>query len=573
MKKILITSILSIVLGVGVGWFVFHARTNSGGTADRKILYYRDPMNPASTSPTPKKAPDGMDFVAVYDKEEPSSAGKKILYYRDPMHPWYTSDKPGKAPDCGMELVPVFAGDEGSGQGIKIDPMVVQNIGVKVEPVVKRKLTRVIRTVGKVDYDETRVYSVNTKVMGWVEQLDVDYTGQYVHKGQPLMELYSPELVSTQEEYLQAVKYRRQMEESTSQEARASADGLVESARRRMQNWDISAKEISALMNRDTPKKTMTIVSPVNGSVIEKMVNKGQNVMPGMNLYKIADLSSVWVLADIYQYELAWVRLGEKVDIELSYLPGKTYKGTITYIYPYLNDETKTARVRIEVHNTAAIEFKPEMYATVKVQSPLSVESPVVPDQAIIRSGERNIVVVALGNGYFDPREVKLGVTADGYVQVLEGLHEGESIVTSSQFLIDSESNLKAAISQMSGREEHDAAVPIKEPPATQGSEGMKNMPGMNDVHQHDSTKVAPRKHKPIPESGEKNTREPDMNSMPGMAMAPQDKAVDPVCGMSVSPSDQLSYSFGGKKYSFCSDEDMEKFKGNPGKYITPSQQ
>lgn len=507
MKKTIVTVVLSIVIGLGAGWLIFRPAGETSTSGERKILFYRDPMNPQNTSPVPKKAPDGMDFVPVYADEGAATGGKKILYYKDPMHPWYTSDKPGKAPDCGMDLVPVYAGEEGSENAIKIDPTVVQNIGVKMEEVQKRKLTRVIRTVGRVDFDETKVYSVNTKIMGWVENLDVDYTGQYVRKGDPLMELYSPELVTTQEEYLQAIRYRGQMQQSSIAEARTSAEGLVESARRRLQYWDIPESEIDALEKRGTPKKTMTIVSPVNGIVMEKMVFKGQNVMAGMNLYKIADLSTVWVLADIYQSELPWVRLGESVIIELSYLPGKSYKGRITYIYPYLNDETKTARVRIEVHNTPNVEFKPEMYATVKIQSPVSVNAVAVPDQAIIRSGERNIVVVALGGGYFDPRDVKLGVSADGYVQVLDGLHAGETIVTSSQFLIDSESNLKAAISQMSGHAGHNISQPTDSAAQQPEENDMKNMPGMNS---NDGHEMNPQK------ADGKKSGSHDMENMPG---------------------------------------------------------
>lgn len=483
MKKVVLTAAISIVLGLAIGWFVFRPSTQSGGSKDRKVLYYRDPMNPQITSESPKKSSDGMDFVPVYAEESGQAGERKIAYYKDPMHPWYTSDKPGIAPDCGMDLVPVYEG-ESDAKGIKIDPATVQNIGVKVEEVVKRKLNKVIRTVGKIDYDERRVFSVNTKVMGWVEKLYVDYTGKLVRKGEPLMELYSPELVTTQEEYLQALNYQRKLQQSSLEEAKKGSDDLIQSARRRLLNWDIPESEIRALEQRGAPKKTMTIYSPADGIVMEKMVRSGQNVMAGMELYKIADLSTVWVLADIYQYELPWIKRGQSVDIELSYLPGRSFKGTITYIYPYLSEETKTAKVRIQVRNTASIELKPDMFATVKIVSPLSIEAVVVPDQAIIRTGERNIAVIALGGGYFDPREVKLGVQSDGYVQVLDGIKEGERIVISSQFLIDSESNLKAAVSQMSGH----SGMPARPEGATEAggdmSKPMEEPPPAGEEHQ-----------------------------------------------------------------------------------------
>jgi len=458
MRKIIITAIAFLIVGLGLGWLVFKSSSSSVQEKERKILYYRNPMDPTQTSPTPKKAPDGMDYVPVYADEGTKSGEKKIAYYKDPMHPWYTSDKPGIAPDCGMELVPVYEG-ESDVQGIKIDPVVVQNIGVRVETVKRQKMQKVIRTTGKIDYDETKVTTITTKIMGWVEKLYVDYTGKYISKGQPLFEIYSPELVSTQEEYLQAIRYLKKVSQSSS-DVKEGAQELVNSAKRRLLYWDISEKDIEEIEKNNAPKKTLTIYSPVNGIVIEKMVYQGQQIMAGMELYKVADLSTVWVMADIYQMDLPWIKLGQKVELELSYLPGKTYQGRVTYIYPFLNEETKTVKVRTEVRNTSNYDFKPGMFATVKFVSPVSVDAIVVPNQAIIRSGERNIAVISLGGGYFEPREIKLGVESDGLVQVLEGIQEGEKIVVSSQFLIDSESNLRAAIQQMSGHAGMDMSLP-----------------------------------------------------------------------------------------------------------------
>ncbi len=450
MKKIIITAIVFLVIGLVIGRYVLNTDSITTKKDERKILYYRNPMDPTQTSPTPKKAPDGMDYVPVYADEETKSEQKKIAYYVDPMHPWYTSDKPGIAPDCGMELVPVYEG-ESDVRGIKIDPVVVQNIGVRVEEVKKQILNKTIRTTGKIDYDETKVKTVTTKIMGWVEKLYVDYTGKYVKKGEPLFEIYSPELVSTQEEYLQAINYLKKVSSSNSPEVIDAALQLVNSAKRRLLYWDIPESDIQEIEKNNSPRKTLTIYSPVSGIVIEKMVYQGQQIMAGMDLFKIADLSTVWIVSDIYQMDLPWIKLGQKVELELSYLPGKTYQGKVTYIYPFLNDETKTVKIRSEVKNTSSYDFKPGMFATVKIVSPISINAIVVPEQAIIRSGERNIAIISLGGGYFEPREVKLGVTSDGFVQILEGIKEGEKIVVSSQFLIDSESNLKAAITQMSG--------------------------------------------------------------------------------------------------------------------------
>jgi RND family efflux transporter MFP subunit len=449
MKKLIVWSLISLMMGFGAAWWLFRTAPNVDNGTERKVLYYRDPMNPQSTSPVPKKAPDGMDFVPVYADEESSDGGKKILYYHDPMHPWYTSDKPGKAPDCGMDLVPVY--EVSGGEGIKIDPIVIQNIGVRTEPVRSRSLTRSIRTVGKIEYDETKVFTVNTKVMGWIEQLHVDYTGRRVKRGEPLFELYSPELLNAQQEYLQALHYQRQMKASSFGDIQNSANELLASSRRKLMYWDIPVSDIRALEERGELKKTMTIYSPYDGIVMEKMAFKGQNIMPGMELFRIVDLSTVWIQAEVYQDDVPWIQVGQGAEVEVSYLPGKKFSGLVSFIYPMLSMETRTVKVRVEARNTASLDLKPEMFVNVAIKSPVRVESVAVPDQAVIRSGYRNVVIVSKGGGYFDPREVKLGVSADGYIQVLEGLHDGERIVVSAQFLIDSESNLKAAIAQMSG--------------------------------------------------------------------------------------------------------------------------
>ena len=334
--------------------------------------------------------------------------------------------------------------------GIRIDPNTIQNIGVKTETVEVRKLEREIRASGSIEVNEKTVSIVTTKIMGWVDKLNVDFTGKSVQKGQTLFELYSPELVTTQEEYLQAVKYAKNLAPGSDEHAQQGAFDLVESSKRRLLNWDIPLPAIEKLEETGTPSKTMSIPSPATGVVLEKMVVEGQNITPGADLYKIADLSTVWVIASIYQDDLPFLRTGMEASIELQSSPGKTYKGRVSFISPVLDMESKTVQVRIEVPNTSDFALKPNMFATVKIASPVAFTTVAVPDQSIIRSGKRNIVIVSLGNGFFRPREVVLGVSANGYVQILAGLTAGETIVTSSQFLIDSESNLKAAVEQMS---------------------------------------------------------------------------------------------------------------------------
>lgn len=371
-----------------------------------------------------------------------SDASQKIAYYRDPMHPWITSDKPGDSPDCGMAMVPVYEGDAAANE-IRIDPTVIQNMGIQTEVVGKRDLETTIRTNGVIQPDETKLYIVNARVMGYAEKLLVNFKGQFVSKNQTLLELYSPDLVSTQEEYLQALRYDQ------GEGAGSGSHDLVESSRRRLLNWGIPESAIQALEKKGHVSNTLPIISPVSGVVLDKMVVEGQNITPGMELYKIADLSKVWVVASLYQRDLPLVKLGSQVDVQLSYMSGKTFQGQVTFVSPVLDEQSKTAEVRIEIPNTPQMDLKPEMYATVQIHSPPLKNIIAVPEQAIIRSGKRNIAVVAVESGYFEAREVRLGISANGYVQILDGLHEGEKLVISSQFLIDSESNLRAAIQQM----------------------------------------------------------------------------------------------------------------------------
>lgn len=460
--SITITAIVFTLIGFSTGYFVFKQpaaqSVGIGAPEERKILYYRDPMNPEITSHTPKKAADGMDFVPVYEEKKPAKSEREIAYYVDPMHPWYTSDKPGKAPDCGMDLVPVYAGDD-KAEGIHIDPSMIQSMGVTMEKAEKRHLTKTIRTSGIVEIDESRLYTVTTKFMGWVDKLHVDKTGQSVGKNQNLFSLYSPDLVSAQEEYLLALRYKKNLSESTVNEIKNQGDGMIASVLKRLEYWDLPDSEIKALGKRGKPLKNIEIRSPYQGIVMEKMVTAGEKVEAGMPLYKIADLSTVWVTADVYPHDLPWVKNGATAEITSNYFPDNTLKGRVSFIYPTMNDEARTAKVRIEMKNTEKNLLRPGMFLTVSLASAVSGDVIAVPEQSVIKSGSRDIAVVSLGGGYFAPRDIKTGISADGYVQVLDGLHEGENIVTSSQFLIDSESNLKAAVAGMVKKNGKEAPV------------------------------------------------------------------------------------------------------------------
>jgi Cu(I)/Ag(I) efflux system membrane fusion protein/cobalt-zinc-cadmium efflux system membrane fusion protein len=365
------------------------------------------------------------------------------------MDPTYVRDAPGKSP-MGMDLVPVCPGESGGAEGIvRVEPALVQSMGVRTERVDTRDLSRKVRAVGRVAYDERRVAHVHTKVQGWIERLLVQYEGELVRKGQPLLEIYSPELVSTQEELLLAARYRDSTRESPFDDVSEGGEDLFRATRRRLELFDISKDAIERLLETGEVRKNLTLHAPTGGVVTHLMVREGMEVGPNQNLYTIADLSHVWVYADVYEYELPWVHQGQVAKISLSYLPGRTFEGTVTYVYPFLDPKTRTARVRIELANPDLV-FKPDMYANVVIETDTRKGVLAVPDEAIIRSGRRALVIEALGEGRFLPREVTLGVdSGDGFVEVRSGLDEGDRVVTSGQFLIDSESKLQEAVQKM----------------------------------------------------------------------------------------------------------------------------
>jgi len=330
---------------------------------------------------------------------------------------------------------------------VQISPERQQLIGVRFGTVEKRPLQKVIRTVGRIDYDEKRIGIVSPKISGWIEELYVDFTGRFVRKGEPLLTIYSPELVSTQEEYLLALKAKQDWSKSPFSEVAEGGNLLAESARRRLKLWDISDAQIKALEESREPKKTLTLYSPFTGHVLEKMVNKGRFVDAGMALFKIADLSVVWLIADIYESELSAIRVGQQAAIQMSYYPGETFTGKAIYIFPYMDAQTRTAKVRYEFANPHG-KLKPEMFANVEITVRLG-DKLAVPESAVIDTGVRKVVVVDRGSGYFEPREVRLGARAGDVFEVLDGLKAGERVVTSANFLIDSESKLKEAIGGM----------------------------------------------------------------------------------------------------------------------------
>lgn len=356
-----------------------------------------------------------------------------LQYWTCGMHPWVILPEPGDCPICGMDLVPLDP-EKFSGE-IAISPVVVQNMGVRVQDVTRGPLVKTIRTVGIVDYDEENVRDVNTKVSGWIEELFVDSLGARVSKGEPLFSLYSPQLYSAQEDYLIADKSGR--------------GNLLDAARTRLEYFDITPEQIEALRRDGKPQKALEVGSPYPGVVIEKHANEGMKIEPGMQVYRIADLSKVWVLVTVYEYQLPYVQEGQDAVMTLSYIPGRKFEGKVVYVYPYLDKQTREAQVRLEFDNADGL-LKPGMFANVELRNTLAMEKTLVPRSAVIDTGARQVAFVSLGDGKFEPRNVEIGVaTDDGNVEVLSGLKPGEKVVTSGQFLLDSEANMRESLAKM----------------------------------------------------------------------------------------------------------------------------
>ena len=424
------------------------------------------------------------------------------------MHPNVISEEPGQCPICGMNLTPVKRTEEASeqatagagheadakhgadtdheadaehvadaehaadtghaaehgemdaepedesprtsdGGAIVIDPVTIQNIGVQTAAVLERPLTRSIRTVGHLDYNEEMFSRVNVKYAGWIEHLYVNETGQQVAAGDPMLDIYSPELVAAQEEYLLAFQNVKNLENSTFENITRGAKTLLDASKRRLLYWDVTEAQIRELEERGTIARTLTIYAPSKGIVVERMAELGMRVTPGMDMFRMAGLSTIWAFAHVYDADASWLSPGLTAEMELPYNPGKVYRGAIDYIYPYLDRASRDIKIRLIFPNRD-LELKPQMYANIRLYARGDRPVLVIPGNAVIRSGERNVVFVALEGGRFAPREVTLGMEGeDGYVQAASGVREGEQIVTSAQFLIDSESRLQEAIQKM----------------------------------------------------------------------------------------------------------------------------
>jgi len=373
----------------------------------------------------------------------------KIKYWRAPMDPNYISDKPGKSP-MGMDLIPVYEEEEPAASGIHVDPSFLQNFAVRTEVVERGSIPIDNRTLGILDYNQKTIVSISTKFEGWIEKAHVNYVGEVVKKGDVLFETYSPQLVTTQQEYLAGLAYLAKLSNGGIPESIDRARSLVEATRERLRYWDITDEQIANLRENEKITRRLNIYSPISGIVIQKMSDslEGTKITPGMSIYKIADLSTIWAAIEVFENQIRYLHLGETARITLDAFPGRQWTGRISYIDPTVRPQTRTLKAYVEISNPGW-NLRPEMYANVELHIPAVSGAIRVPSEAVLHTGDRNVVVVQKSEGFFEPREIELGATGGGYDEVRRGLQPGETIVTSSQFLIDSESNLKEAISKM----------------------------------------------------------------------------------------------------------------------------
>jgi multidrug efflux pump subunit AcrA (membrane-fusion protein) len=449
-----------LMLAVPATWVACRSSVEHGEPASKASPRYHCPMHPTVVSDKPGECPIcGMDLVLIEPAKAPVPAaapasapgGRRILFYRSPMDPAVHSDTPAKD-SMGMDFVPVYEDEAGRNAGGMPDRAVVtlaperrSLLGVRSEEVREARIERTIRTVGRVTADERRLAQVHTKFEGYVERLYVDFTGKYVRKGDALLSIFSPELMATQQEFLLALRARKELGSSQIPSVAEGGANLAEAAKERLRLWDISPADIAELERSGTVRRAFDLHAEVSGFVIAKNVVQGMRVMPADTLFEIADLSRVWVLADVYESDLSSVRLGMPATVTLSYEPGREWRGQVSNIAPTADGATRTIKVRIDVANLGGA-LKPDMFGDVL----LRVEDGsglVVPDSAVIDTGGRTLVFLDRPDGALEPREIATGARLPDGFQVLRGLAQGDRVVTSANFLLDSESSLKAALS------------------------------------------------------------------------------------------------------------------------------
>ena len=450
--------VASVMLGVGATWLAMRTKggTPASVTAAEEKPLYQCPMHPTITSDHPGDCPIcGMKLVEVKGAAKTAAAHgtaeRKLLFYRSPMNPDQTSPTPRKD-EMGMDYLPVYQDEEQGGSTsvdglatVTIDPARQQLIGLQIAPVTRGSVSGSWRTVGRVEVDPTQVRKTNIKVEGYIERLYVDFVGRPVRRGQPLFSLYSPSLLAAENEYVLALQTRDALTQAGSTDN--SGTTLVAGSRRKLELWDVPSEELERLERERTPARAVTFLSPINGVVTAKNVVQGASVSAGDTPYELTDLSHVWVKADAYEGDLASVRVGMAAVLTLKAYPGRKFRGDVAFIDPLLDPATRTAKVHMHFHNPA-LELKPEMYGDVVLEG-RDRQGLRVPSDAVIRAGTKDVVFIALGDGKFAPREVQLGARNGSEVEVKSGLEAGQRVVTRANFLVDSESQLRASLASL----------------------------------------------------------------------------------------------------------------------------
>jgi RND family efflux transporter MFP subunit len=416
----------------------------SSSKSERKILYWHDPMHPWYKSDKPGIAHDcNMPLEPVYADQQPSTGGatqaeRKVLYYYDPQDPSYRSDKPGMNPETGNDLEPKY--DEPGPGSVQVGAEKQQLIGVRTDLVELVPFEKTIRTVGSVAVDETKIVRIHTRVDGWIAEVAVNYTGEFVNAGQPLLSLYSPEMLASQQEYLLALRGAKVLNDSPVADAGRQAAALVEAARRRLELFDLSEEQVQHVAATGKPVRDITVFAPATGYVLARNAFPKQRVTPETELYQIADLSRVWIMADVFEADASSVHIGQTATVSLPY-NGRSFTARVAHILPTVDPQTRTLKVRLEAANPG-LQLKPDMYVDVNFRIGGAPQLS-VPADAVIDTGMRQTVYVAKSDGYFEPRQVEVGERTGSRATILRGLQAGERVVTQGNFLIDSESQLR----------------------------------------------------------------------------------------------------------------------------------
>ncbi len=463
MKAVLVVVLMAAAFGAGY-WFRARGAGGAAEPGEKKILYWYDPMHPAYKSDKAGIAPDcGMQLVPKYAEEPAAPHGheghampeRKVAYYHDPQAPDYRADKPGLNPETGNDLVPVYEGDAAAMPAgtVQVSAEKQQLIGIRTAVVEMGEGSRTVRAAGRVMADETRIARVHTRTEGWIEKVFVDFVGKEVKQGEPLLSIYSPDLLATQQEYLLALQARDTLAHSPLESTHGQMSSLIAASRRRLELWNLTPQQIDEIARTQTPVRNITVFSPASGYVMARNAFPNQQVKPDTDLYTLVDLSKVWIFADVFESDLPLVRVGSHARLTVASMPGRALHGRVTYIQPQVQAETRTVQVRLEAENPR-LQLKPEMFVDVEFAF-AGGRRLMVPVDAVLDTGTRQTVFLDRGNGFFEPRRVTVGERYDGRVEILSGLKAGERIVVSGNFLLDSESQLQSAATGAGGHQ-HD---------------------------------------------------------------------------------------------------------------------